>query len=144
MPPNPLLGLTAPARPVDEPQSIGSRYDLRYRTRPRLGGERNDPAEPTPKPTLEDVQKFVQTIIADKNKLQAYCDLGKLQGQMDKAVDENDTKAIDALVAKADALEEQLGLEYQRITDELGQLNPNSAEAQKFAAIFKAIEKECK
>jgi hypothetical protein len=68
--------------------------------------EKDDPAEPTPKPTLEEVQKFVQTIIADKNKLQAYCDLGKLQGQIDKAEDENDTKAIDALVAKADALEE--------------------------------------
>jgi hypothetical protein len=77
----------------------------------------------------------------------AYCDLGNLQAQSSdrqSPEDENDTKAIDALVAKADALEEQLGLEYQRITDELGQLNPNSAEAQKFAAIFKAIEKECK
>jgi hypothetical protein len=73
--------------------------------------EKDHPLEPTPKPTLEDFQKFVQTIIADKNKLQAYCDLGD-QGQMDKAADENDTKAIDALVAKADALEGQLGLEY--------------------------------
>jgi hypothetical protein len=33
-------------------------------------------------------------------------------------------------VAKADGLEEQLGLEYQRITDELGQLNPDSAELE--------------
>jgi hypothetical protein len=67
---------------------------------------------------LANVQKFVQMSIADKNKLQAYCDLGKLQGRMDRAEDENDTKAIDALVAEADSLEEQLGLEYERITDE--------------------------
>jgi hypothetical protein len=106
--------------------------------------EQDNPAEPTPKPTLEDVQKFVQSIIANKYKLQAYCDLGKLQGEMDKAEEKNDTEAIDALVVKADGLEEQLGAEYQRITDELGQLNPNSAEAQKFAAILKPIEKKCK
>jgi hypothetical protein len=62
---------------------------------------------------------------------------------MDKAEDENETEAIDALVAKADALEKQLGPEFERITHEIGQLNPNSAETQKFAAVFKAIEKEC-
>jgi len=31
--------------------------------------EKHDAAEPSPKPTLEDVQKFVQTIMADEKKL---------------------------------------------------------------------------
>jgi len=31
---------------------------------------------------MEEVQKFVQTISGDKKKLQAYCELGKLQEQI--------------------------------------------------------------
>jgi len=59
---------------------------------------------------------------------------------MDKAEDENDTKAIDALAAKADALEEQLGLEYERNTDELGQLNPNSEVRRRFQSDRKGVQ----
>jgi hypothetical protein len=47
--------------------------------------DQEEPAEPTLKPTLEDAQKFVQAIIADKYKLRAYRNLAKLQGEMDKA-----------------------------------------------------------
>jgi hypothetical protein len=50
---------------------------------------------------VEDAQKLVQTISSDQNKLQAYCNLGKLQEEMEKAEEKNDTKAMDALVAKA-------------------------------------------
>ena len=38
----------------------------------------------------------MQTISSDKNKLQAYCELGRLQEQMEKAEEKNDTKTIDA------------------------------------------------
>ena len=61
-----------------------------------------------PKPTLADAQKVVQTIGSDKTKLQAYCELGKLQDQMEKAEEGNDAKAVDAVVAKADALGQQI------------------------------------
>jgi hypothetical protein len=64
--------------------------------------QKDDPADPAPKPTLADVQKVVQTISSDKTKLQAYCELGNLQDQMQKAEDRNDTKAVDELVAGAD------------------------------------------
>ena len=66
--------------------------------------QKDDPADPAPKPTLADVQKVVQTISSDKSKLQAYCELGNLQDQMQKAEDRNDTKAVDELVAGADPL----------------------------------------
>ena len=73
--------------------------------------QNDDPADQAPKPTLADAQNVVQTISSDKTKLQAYCKLGKLPDQMQKAEDRNDTKAVDALVAKADPLAQQIGPE---------------------------------
>ena len=61
--------------------------------------QKDDPARQTPKPTLEDAQKVVQAIGNDKNKLQAFCDLVKLQEQMEKAEEKNDSKALEALIA---------------------------------------------
>jgi hypothetical protein len=82
--------------------------------------QKDDPADPAPKPTLADVQKVVQTISSDKTKLQAYCELGNLQDQMQKAEDRNDTKAVDELVAGADPRREKskfisVGVRSQRI-----------------------------
>ena len=49
-----------------------------------------------PKPTLAEAQNVVQTISNDKAKLQAYCELGKLEDQMEKAEEANDTKTVEA------------------------------------------------
>jgi hypothetical protein len=106
--------------------------------------QKDDPATQASKPTLEDAQTVVQTISNDKTKLQAYCELGKLQDQMQKAEDENDTKAVDALVAKADSLEQQVGPDYSRLLDGLDQLDPNSAEGQKYTAVFDTLQEKCK
>jgi hypothetical protein len=106
--------------------------------------QNDDPANQAPKPTLADAQKVVQTISSDKTKLQAYCELGKLQDQMEKAEEGNDTKAVDALVAKADALGQQIGPEYLRIVEGLEEVDPNSAEGQRFAAVFNTLHENCK
>ena len=106
--------------------------------------QNDGPANQAPKPTLADAQKVVQTISSDKTKLQAYCELGKLQDQMEKAEEGNDTKAVDALVAKADALGQQIGPEYLRIVEGLEEVDPNSAEGQKFAGVFNALHEKCK
>ena len=106
--------------------------------------QNGDPADQAPKPTLADAQKVVQTISSDKTKLQAYCELGKLQDQMEKAEEGNDTKAVDALVAKADALGQQIGPEYLRIVEGLEEVDPNSAEGQKFAGVFNALHEKRK
>jgi hypothetical protein len=105
--------------------------------------QNDDPANQAPKPTLADAQKVVQTISSDKTKLQAYCELGKLQDQMEKAEEGNDTKAVDALVAKADALGQQIGPEYLRIVEGLEEVDPNSAEGQKFAGVFNVLHEKC-
>jgi hypothetical protein len=102
-----------------------------------------EPNQP-PKPTILEVQKVVQTISGDKKKLQAYCELGKLQEQMEKAQEKNDTKLIDDLFAKADSLEQQLGPNYAIIADGIGDLDPNSAEGKKFAAVFEPLNKQCR
>jgi hypothetical protein len=95
------------------------------------------------KPTIEDVQKLVETISGDKDKLKAYCELGKLNEQLDKAEEKGDAKEYEALVAKLDSLEQQMGPDYIRVTDGLGEVDPNSAEGQKFSAVFEPLRKQC-
>lgn len=106
--------------------------------------QKDDPADPAPKPTLADVQKVVQTISSDKTKLQAYCELGNLQDQMQKAEDRNDTKAVDELVAGADSLATRVGPEYLSIVEGLEQVDPKSVEGQKYAAVFNSLLDKCK
>ena len=46
------------------------------------------------KPTKADAQNVVQIIISDKVKTQAYCDLAKLEDQVEAAAEKNDTARI--------------------------------------------------
>jgi hypothetical protein len=101
-------------------------------------------ANKAPKPTIADAQKLVQLISGDKAKQQAYCEIGKLQDQMEKAEQKNDTKALDALGAKADSLAQQIGPEYAKVMDGLEEVDPNSAEGKQYTAIFAALVKQCK
>jgi hypothetical protein len=104
----------------------------------------NDGPAKAPKPTIADAQKLVQTVSADKTKLQAYCDMGKLQDQMEKAEQKNDTKTLDALGAKAESLAQQIGPEYAKVMDGLEEVDPNSAEGKQFTAVFATLIKQCK
>ena len=95
------------------------------------------------KPTIEEAQKLVETITGDKEKLKAYCEIAKLHQQLDDAEDKGDAKEFEALVAKLDSLEQQMGADYIRVTDGLGDVDPNSAESQKFSAVFEPLRKQC-
>ena len=106
--------------------------------------QKDAPATKVPKPTIADAQKLVQTISGDKAKLQAYCDMGKLQEEMEKADQKNDTKALDALGAKADSLAQQIGPEYTKVMDGLEEVDPNSAEGKQYTAVFATLIKQCK
>jgi hypothetical protein len=103
----------------------------------------HEPDSLTP-PTIEDVQKLVQTINGDKAKLKAYCELGNLCEQLEKAQEKNDTKEFDALGAKIDSLERQVGPDYRQIMDGLGEFDPNSGEGQKLNAVFEQLQERCK
>jgi hypothetical protein len=95
------------------------------------------------KPTIEDAQKLVEKISSDKGKLKAYCEIGKLHEQLDNAEDKGDAQEFEALVAKLDSLEQQMGPDYIKVTDGLGDVDPNSAEGQKFSAAFEPLRKQC-
>jgi hypothetical protein len=103
----------------------------------------DDPTSQAPKPTLADVQHLTDTISGDKSKLRAYCELGHLHDETQQAVDENDAKAIDALMAKTDALEQQLGPEYDRIITGLDQIDFSSVEGQEIADVLRTLHAKC-
>ena len=106
--------------------------------------QNDDATSQVPKPTVEDAQKIVQAVSSDKTKLQAYCELGKLQGQIEQAEEKNDTKALEALGSKVDSLERQVGPDYAKLVDGLDEVDPNSAEGKKFAAVFDTLQEKCK
>jgi hypothetical protein len=106
--------------------------------------ETDEPRGQTPKPTIEEAQKLIQTISGDPAKLKAYCDLSKLEEQMDNAVREHDEKVLSSLVAKMDGLQDDLGPEFKRVSHGLEGVEPNSAEGKKFADVFEPLDDKCK
>jgi hypothetical protein len=87
-------------------------------------------------PTIEDAQELVQTISGDKAKLKTFCELDNLYKQVEEAEERNDMKERDALRVKIDSLEQQVGPDYRRVMDGLGEVDPNSAEGEKLSALF--------
>jgi len=98
--------------------------------------QKDGEANKAPKPTVADVQKLVQMISADKAKLKAYCEIGKLQDEMEKA--------LEALGTKADTLAQQIGPEYTKVMDGLEEVDPNSAEGKQYTTVFATLVKQCK
>lgn len=106
--------------------------------------QQNGPPANVPKPTTADVQKLVQLISGDKAKLKIYCDIGKLQDQMEQAEQKKDTKTLEALGTKADGLAKQLGPDYERVMGGLEQIDPGSAEGKRYTALFEPLFKQCR
>jgi mevalonate kinase len=98
---------------------------------------------PQPKPTKADAQNVVQIITSDKVKTQAYCDLTKLEGQVEAAAQKNDAKTLEALNKQANALLDKLGPEYFKLMDGLEQVDPKSSEAKEFMSILSELDKSC-
>ncbi|MFZ2066655.1 MAG: hypothetical protein WAV27_11805 [Xanthobacteraceae bacterium] len=96
-----------------------------------------------PKPTKADVQKVVQMIMADKAKVQAYCQLSKLNDQMAAAQEKKDQKKMDALANQADALVQKIGPEYEKLMEGLDQVDENSPDAKTFGDMFAPLDKQC-
>src|SRR5215467_10633137 len=96
-----------------------------------------------PKPTKADAQNVVQIVTNDKVKTQAYCDLTKLEGQVEAAAQKNDAKTLEALNKQANALLDQLGPEYFKLMDGLEQVDPKSSEAKEFMSILSELDKSC-
>jgi hypothetical protein len=95
-------------------------------------------------PTIEDAQELVQTISGDEAKLKAYCELGALYEEVERAEQRNDMKLLDALGVKIDSLERQIGPDYRRVMDGWGEDEPTSAEGQKLSEVFEPLQEQCK
>ncbi len=96
-----------------------------------------------PKPTKADAQSVVQIITSDKVKMQAYCDLTKLEGQVKALPQNTDTKTSETLTNQAEALLDKLGPEYFKLMDGLEKVDPKSSEAKEFMSILSELDKGC-
>jgi len=104
--------------------------------------QQSSPQPIVPKPTKADAQNVVQIIVSNEVKTQAYCDLIKLEGQV-KAVQQNDTKAVETLTKQAEVLIDKLGPEYFKLMDGLEKVDPKSSEAKEFMSILSELDKRC-
>ena len=96
-----------------------------------------------PKPTKAQVQKLVQTISADKTKMDAYCRLAKLQQQIGTLDEKKEAKKVEAL-AKQAVVEQQKLPGYERIVLGFEQVDENSPEFKDFAAAIRTLDAKCK
>jgi|SRR5689334_2854496 len=130
-----LLAAPALAQPAP-PQGGGQRMA------PPPGAQQQPPQ--APKPTEAQVQKVVATISADKTKMDSYCKLMKLQQQMGSLDEKKDAKKLQTLGQQADAEAQKLGPDFEKMMDGLEQVDENSAEGKKFAAILGGLDGKCK
>jgi hypothetical protein len=104
---------------------------------------RGPPPPKGPKPTPAEVQRVVASITADRAKLQAYCEMMKLDEQIAKAEESKDMKKAEALAKQADEISQKLGPEYASLMERLEQIDPSSPEGQRLSAAFEPLDKRC-
>jgi phage-related minor tail protein len=95
------------------------------------------------KVTKADVQKVVKIISGDKAKTQTYCDIGKLNEQIEEADDKKDIKKTEELSQQIDALGKKLGPEYAALMDGLQEVDPESEDGKKIGLMFEPLDKLC-
>ncbi len=106
--------------------------------------QKDVPVTEAPKPTTAIAQKLVETIKSDTAKLKVYCDMGRLQEQIEQAEQDKDNRALEVLRAKADSLLRQMGPEYVKMVAGLDDVDPDFEEGKRFATVFEPLDKQCK
>jgi len=95
------------------------------------------------KPTKADAQKLFQVISTDKAKLQAFCALAKLEDEIDKTNEKQDSKKFEELSLKEGELEKKLGAEYAKLIAGIQNVNPQSEDGQAIGSTLQALDKLC-
>ena len=95
------------------------------------------------KVTKADAEKVLEIISGDKAKTQTYCDIAKLDDQIDEADEKKDTKRADELYQKKNELTTKLGPEYVALMDGLQDVNPNSQNGQEIGSVLGELDKLC-
>jgi len=88
------------------------------------------------KVTKADAQKVVKIISGDKAKTQTYCDIGKLNEQIEEADEKKDIKKTEELSQQIDALGKKLGPEYAALMDGLQEVDPESQDGKQIGLMF--------
>ena len=91
-----------------------------------------------------DAQEVVKIITGDSAKAQAYCETVKLGDQMDQAEQNNDSNQMEDLSKKMDELNEKLGPEFLKLSQDLQDIDPNSPDGLELARTLAALDKLCK
>lgn len=111
---------------------------------PELAQAQRDAAPPpAPKPTLAEVQKVVQIIRSDKAKVKLYCDIATINYRIGAAQAAKNQAQVAELGKQADAMEQQLGPEYNKMMAGLEQVDPSSKEGRVLGAALQPLERMC-
>ena len=86
--------------------------------------------------TNAEAQKVIETISGDEAKTQAYCDIMKVDDQIQLAEQKEDN--TDELYRQRDELAEKLGPEFVTLMNGLQDIDMNSADGQANGAIVQA------
>ena len=100
-------------------------------------------APAAPGATVPAAQKVVKAISGDKAKTQAYCDIGKLSGQIEDAEQKKDMNKIDELNKRMDEMATKLGPEYAALMVRLEDIDPDSKEAAEIGSAIETLNKLC-
>ena len=90
-----------------------------------------------------DAKKVVSIIKGDKAKTQTYCQIANLANQIDKTIQEKDTKKADELAQKLNEMEKNLGPEYLALVDGLRNVDLTSKDGQDIVSIFDGLDESC-
>jgi hypothetical protein len=93
--------------------------------------------------TKADAQKVLKIISSDKVKIRIYCQMAKLNNQIEQANEMGDAKKFDALFQRMYELGKQLGPEYAALVDGLQDINPESEVGQEISSTLDALDNLC-
>jgi hypothetical protein len=96
-----------------------------------------------PKLSKAEIQKVVQMISGDKTKTQQYCEIGKLNRQMEQADQKNDTKALETLGKQADDLAHKIGPDFVKFMDALDQVEDPAKADKDLTGAVETLDKLC-
>ena len=95
------------------------------------------------KVTNADAQKVVATISSDKAKLKIYCEMAKLDEQMQAADEKKDTKALEALEQKMEAMANQLGPDYVALMEGLQAMDASDKATEAISNTLQTLDDKC-
>ena len=95
------------------------------------------------KATVADAQAVVKLIKADKGKVKIYCDISKLNDQIEEADKKKDTKKVDELSDKVDDMSKQLGPQYAALQAGMQDMPAESKEAQAIGDALGELDDLC-